>query len=95
LDKIRREKVLQGLPDWFKKVLAFIFQGKPPHVMLAPGLFTQLRARGVPVWFLGVNSEADLLTAVRLGATGVLTDRINWLTRTMRERKLAFKKIAQ
>lgn len=87
--------MLQGLPDWFKKVLAFIFQGKPPHVMLAPGLFTQLRARGVPVWFLGVNSEADLLTAVRLGATGVLTDRINWLTRTMRERKLAFKKIAQ
>ena len=35
--------------------------------MMAPSLFSHLRARGIPVWFLGVNNEADLHLAVEAG----------------------------
>ena len=52
LDKVMKEKALKGAPIWFKKVLAYLFRGKPPYPMLAPGLFTQLRSRGIPVWYV-------------------------------------------
>jgi glycerophosphoryl diester phosphodiesterase len=74
-------------------MLAVLFQGKPPYPMLAPTLFAHLRRRGVHVWFLGVNTEADLHLAVKAGATAVLTDRINWLKETMRQKDLKFAKI--
>ena len=93
LHKIREEKALKGAPDWFKKVLAFLFQGKPPYAMIAPKLFRHLRKRGIPVWFLGVNDETDLNTAINSGATGVLTDRINWLSKIVKEKNLKFCKI--
>jgi glycerophosphoryl diester phosphodiesterase len=63
--------------------------------MVAPKLFAHLRLRGVQVWFLGVDTEQDLHLAVRTGATAVLTDRIHWLTRTMKENNWTFKKISQ
>ena len=44
------EKALKGAPIWFKKTLAYLFRGQPPYPMVAPGLFTQLRNRGIPVW---------------------------------------------
>lgn len=93
LEKIRKEKPLMGLPDWFKRILAVLFQGQPPYPMVAPGLFLQLRQRGIPVWVLGVNDERMLMLAVESGATAVLTDRVNWLTATMKAKKLKFKKL--
>jgi glycerophosphoryl diester phosphodiesterase len=86
---------LQGLPDWLHRILAFLFQGKPPYPMIAPALFAHLRRRGVHVWFLGVNTEADLRIAISSGATAVLTDRIHWLKETMEKEKLRFAKVAQ
>lgn len=93
LSKLRGEKPLKPFPDWFKRGLAFILQGKPPYAMLAPRLFAHLRERGVPVWFLGVNSEEDLDIAVKAGATAVLTDRVNWLTTTMKSQKTVLQRI--
>jgi len=93
LDQIRDEQSLSSFPDWVKQVLAFLFRGRPPAAMVVPKLFTHLRARGIPVWFLGVNSEPDLLLAVQTGATGVLTDRIHWLKNTMQEKNLEFMKV--
>lgn len=61
--------------------------------MLVPKLFTHLRRRGLPVWFLGVNSEDDLRLAVNSGATAVLTDRIEWLNSTIKKEKLVFKTV--
>lgn len=75
------------------KILAFLFQGKPPYAMVTPALFAHLRCRGIHVWFLGVNSERDLQLAVRTGATAVLTDRIHWLKGTMQEKNIKFMKI--
>ena len=113
--------------------------------MMAPSLFSHLRARGIPVWFLGVNNEADLHLAVEagdlhifisdcyhdtspmlnaspnhisniytkllrlypnhlvphphlpphVGATAVLTDRVNWAVNHVKTNKLRFRQIAQ
>lgn len=79
LTRIRNEKAMKHVPDWIKRLLAWIFQGRPPHVMVVPKLFRHLRRRGIPVWFLGVNDEKDFDFAVEHGASGVLTDRIGWL----------------
>ena len=93
LEVVRREPALRGLPDWLKRVIAFFFGGKPSRAMLCPALFRHLRRRGVGVWFLGVNSEEDLRVAERTGATGVLTDRIRWLTNTIAEKGIVFSQI--
>jgi len=93
LEKIRHEKPLKGFPDWVKRVLAFLFQGKPPVPMVSPNLFLQLRNRGVPIWFLGINTEKDLMIAINSGATGVLTDRVSWLVKLMKEKDLKFQHI--
>ena len=62
---------------------------------MAPSLFTHLRARGIPVWFLGVNNESDLQLAVQAGATAVLTDRVNWAVSHVQTNKLRFRQISQ
>jgi glycerophosphoryl diester phosphodiesterase len=93
LNKIREEKALKNVPDWFKRLLAFLFQGKPPYLMISPRLFKHLRRRGIPIWFLGVNNDNDLNIAINSGATGVLTDRINWLSKTVTEKNLKFQTI--
>jgi hypothetical protein len=61
--------------------------------MLSPSLFEHLRARGVPVWFMLVNSERELDLAHKNGATAVLTDRAGWLIERMKERQICFEKI--
>lgn len=93
LEVVRREAALKSLPDWLKRVIAFVFGGKPSRAMLCPSLFRHLRRRGVPVWFLGVNSEEDLRIAQRAGATGVLSDRIRWLTKTMADKRIRFTRL--
>lgn len=95
LEKVRGESSLKGLPDAIKRLIAFVLQGKPSGVMVAPGLFAHLRKRGVPVWFLGCATEEDLKVAVKSGATGVLTDRVNWLCKSLKHRGIIFHRIAQ
>jgi len=82
---VRHEAALKALPDWLKQLLAFLFRGRPPKIMIVPSLFTHLRKRGIPVWFLGVNNESDLQLSIESGATAVLTDRFNWLCEQLRE----------
>ena len=60
LDTVMKEKAVQSFPLWVKHLLAFVFRGRPPAPMVAPALFAHLRERGMPVWFLGVNSDSDL-----------------------------------
>lgn len=48
------EKALKGAPMWVKRTLAYLFRGRPPYPMVAPGLFSQLRKRGIPVWCVGI-----------------------------------------
>lgn len=73
--------------------MAYCFRGRPPYAMLAPKLFTHLRRRGIPIWFLNVNTEEDLKLAIDTGATGVLTDRIAWLNETMNSNEWSFKNL--
>jgi hypothetical protein len=61
--------------------------------MISKKLFTHLRRRGVPVWFLGINNEEDLLMALDYGATGVLTDKIEWLSTTLEKLEKTQKKV--
>lgn len=57
---MREQKALKALPDAVCWVLAFVLGGKPPSALIPPKLFKHLRARGVPIFFLGVNDEEDL-----------------------------------
>jgi len=93
LEKIQHERATADLPPFVQRLIAYCFAGKPPYPMVAPGLFAHLRRRGVQIWFIGINTEADLDIAVRAGATGVLTDKIHWLQKTIREKNIVFKKI--
>ncbi|RYH10464.1 hypothetical protein EON65_39500 [archaeon] len=93
LAKIRGEKALEKAPDWIKRLLAYVFRGKPPFAMLSKQLFTHLRRRGVYVLFLGVNTEEELRLAERFGVTGVISDRVSWLTKTMEEKGIKFKEL--
>ena len=93
LARIRSEKALKGAPDWLCRVLARVLVGKPPWAMLTPKLFAHLRARGIPVWFMGVNSEEEMHTAVLAGATGVLTDRVRWAVEYTQANHMHFKTI--
>jgi len=93
LQKVRNEKSLKRVPDVFKRLLHFILMGKPSYIMVAPSLFEHMRARGIPVWFLGVNDKESLDIAVKSGATAVLTDRIKWLKNTIEKENLKFSEI--
>eukprot|EP00639_Heterosigma_akashiwo_P011753 CAMPEP_0206366572 /NCGR_PEP_ID=MMETSP0294-20121207/3530_1 /ASSEMBLY_ACC=CAM_ASM_000327 /TAXON_ID=39354 /ORGANISM="Heterosigma akashiwo, Strain CCMP2393" /LENGTH=216 /DNA_ID=CAMNT_0053812659 /DNA_START=766 /DNA_END=1416 /DNA_ORIENTATION=- len=74
-ERIRDQKSLKGLPDWVCRMLAVLFSGTPPKLMIPSGMMKHLRKRGMPVWFLGVNSPADAAAALAAGATGLLSDR--------------------
>lgn len=68
--------------------------GKPPRPLIPQGLFTHLRARGIPTFFLGVNDDKDIDIAIQAGATAVLTDRPSWLSKRIKEGALDLKKLA-
>ena len=53
-------------------------------VATGTGLLRHLRARGVPSWFLGVNTEAHVRVCHRVGGCAVLTDSLMWLARVLR-----------
>jgi glycerophosphoryl diester phosphodiesterase len=94
LEDIRNEQSLSFLPSWVHPLLHVLFRGKPPHLMIAPSLFRQLRLRGIPVWFLGVNTEQELQLAMASGATAVLTDRVRWLLREMKDLDIRFEEVS-
>ena len=87
LERIRKEPALKAVPDNLKRIMAYFFNGKPSRALLSPPLFRHLKKRGVPIWFLGVNDDHDLKTAELSGATGLLTDRITWLSKQKFEPK--------
>ena len=95
LEKVRSEKALKPLPDWVKRLVAYALSGKPSGMMIAPGLFAHLRKRGVPVWFLGCDTDEDLKVAIKAGATAVLTDRVNWLCKLSSQHGLRFHSIRE
>lgn len=64
--RVREQKALKVLPDAVCAILAFVLGGKPPSALIPPGLFKHLRARGIPIFFLGVNDEEDLKVRRRL-----------------------------
>ena len=94
-DSIREESSFKALPDAVIAVLAYIFQGKPPTVLLAPTLHTHLRKRGIHILVLGVNDSASVSQAVRVGATAVLTDRPSWLVPHIRNNHIQFMKVSE
>jgi hypothetical protein len=93
LERIQNEKALKSVPNFIKKLLAFLFIGTPPHIMLAPKLFSHLRRRGIAVIFMNVNDEKNIQMAVECGATAVLTDKINWLCKYVKDKNIKFKQI--
>lgn len=91
LARVRNEKSLKKLPDWVKRIIALIFAGKPSQMMVSPSLFRHMRKRGIPTWFLGVNDSNDVGVAVKAGASGILTDKINWMKSYTSEHRISFK----
>ncbi|KAM3577700.1 hypothetical protein VYU27_000573 [Nannochloropsis oceanica] len=91
--RVREQKALKALPDALCWVLAFVLGGKPPLALIPPGLFKHLRARGIPIFFLGVNDEENLKVAEWAGSTAVLTDRPQWLRKCMADGKVALKRL--
>ncbi|TFJ84376.1 hypothetical protein NSK_004363 [Nannochloropsis salina CCMP1776] len=91
--RVREQKALKVLPDAVCAILAFVLGGKPPSALIPPGLFKHLRARGIPIFFLGVNDEEDLKVAEVAGSTAVLTDRPRWLSQRMMEGKVALRQL--
>lgn len=84
---------MTGLPDIFKRFLAWVLAGKPPYLMVAPKLFSFLRRQGIPVWFLGVNTEEELHLAVKTGASAILTDKVSYISKLISEQQLQFAKV--
>lgn len=78
IEDIREEKAFRNLPAFMHQVLAYLFAGRPPTVMFSPSLFSHLRRRGLEIWFMGVDQEADIKIAMESGATGILVNRPRW-----------------
>lgn len=96
LDEIPLERIqsnLPGAPHWMQLCLAYLLEGVPPTILLAPTLFRHMRRRGIPVWILAVNTLEHLRLAESLGATGVLSDHPEWLQRTIVEENIQFASI--
>jgi hypothetical protein len=93
LEVIEKDPTMQLAPRWVRVLLAWLFQGVPPRLLLSRSLFAHLRRRGVPVLFLGVNTEEHVELAHRYGATAVLTDRVEWLCNHMKDNNIQFVRI--
>lgn len=93
--RVREQKLFNSLPDVACRILTFFLGGKPPLALIPRGLFTHLRARGIPVFFLGVNDEEDIKVAEWAGATGCLTDRPTWLNKCIKEGKVVLQRLEE
>lgn len=92
-ERVNNERSLQALPQWGKNIIAFLFQGSPPSLCLLPTLYSMLRKKGVPVYFLGVDSIPVLHNAVVNGASGVLTDKPNMLCAHIKAMRLQLNQV--
>jgi len=92
-ERVDNEKSLAALPQWGKNILAFLFQGSPPALCMLPNLYSMLRKKGVPVFFLGVDSIPALHNAIVNGASGVLSDKPNMLCAHIKTHRLQFNRV--
>jgi hypothetical protein len=92
-ETIRDEATFKSFPDFIVAILAFFFQGKPPNILLAPAMYTHLRARGMAIFVLGVETPEDIKNALYIGATAVLTDKPSSLVKYVRDNNIIFKKV--
>ncbi len=95
MDRINKEKALAGFPQWVKNVIGWAFAGTPPAMCMLPKLFAVMRKRGVPVYFLGVETAAQVRNAIENGASGFLTDKPNELCRFMKMNGVRFNSVDQ
>lgn len=93
--RVREQSVFKPLPDVACRILTFFLGGKPPLALIPRGLFTHLRARGIPVFFLGVNDDADIKVAEWAGATACLTDRPTWFNTCLKEGKVVLQRLLE
>lgn len=80
VDYKRIRTTMKTAPEWLCQFLALLVGGDPPCVFMAEPMMRHLRARGMAVQLLGVDTEGQLHAAKRIGATGVLTNRPLWLS---------------
>jgi len=92
-ERVNNEKSLASLPQWAKNIIAFLFQGSPPALCMLPNLYGMLRKKGVPVYFLGVDSVPALHNAIMNGASGVLTDKPNMLCAHIKVHRLQLNQV--
>lgn len=93
-ERVDNEKSIKSLPQWAKNLIAYLFQGSPPQLLLLPYLYAMLRKKGVPVFFLGVDSIQFLHTAMRNGASAVLTDKPNMICAYMNAQRLGMNEVS-
>jgi len=72
--RIRGNSGLKSLPDFACYLIFLIFGGDPPEALMPRKLMHHMRKRGLPVWFLNVNTPGQVDAAIDLGATGFVTD---------------------
>ncbi|THD21160.1 Glycerophosphodiester phosphodiesterase domain-containing protein 1 [Fasciola hepatica] len=58
------------IDTWFGRTFLSVLD----YFMMSPGLFRQLRLRGIPVFIWVVNTDCEYQTAFIMGADGVMTD---------------------
>lgn len=91
LANVKTEKAFKNSPEIVQRFVAWLMQGKPPKFLMQPELFTHLRRRGIPTWFMTVNTEVELKMAIEAGATGVLTDKPGFIHDLMEKNCWRFK----
>lgn len=88
MERINKEKALMDAPQWLKEMIGYIFQGSPPTMCMLPKLYNLMRKRGTPVYFLGVETQMQIHSAIENGASGFLTDKPNFACKYMRMNRL-------
>jgi glycerophosphoryl diester phosphodiesterase len=94
-ERVYNDSIFKNYPNWIKDVLIFLFQGggETPYIFQQRQLYTLLRKRGIPTYFLGANDLKTLHMAARLGASAVLTDRPHFISAYVKHNKLTLSDI--
>lgn len=91
-ERVYNDVIFKSVPSWLKDILIFIFRGGggTPYIFLHPKLYSLLRKRGIPTYFLGVNDIKNLQIAIKHGAAAVLTDKPNFLCSYVKQNGVSF-----
>ena len=92
-ETILAEKNFKNLPQFMISFLAYLFQGKPPNILMVPALYRHLRNRGISIFVLGVETPQDVKNVLHIGATAFLTDTPSVFVKYVRDNKIQLKKI--